>query len=419
MTHFGIICPSTTGHINSIVPLGQELQRRGHQVTFLLLADAQSQIEATGIDFCGLGAEVMPVGTVAARQVALGKLDGLAAVRYTIDLIKDVAEIVLTEAPQAIEKLGITTLIVDQVSPEGATVAEYLKIPYITFCSALMLNRDPHIPPFMTTWEYNSALWAQLRNRLGYVLLDRLGKPLVTLINRYRLNWGLTPYQRTPDSYSTLVQISQQPAEFEYPRTQLPPYFHFTGPFHNATQRSPIEFPFNRLTGKPLIYVSMGSILNRQTEIFDLIAPACHDLPVQLVISLGNNISQELRSLPENSIVVPYAPQLEILKRATLMITHGGMNTTLECLTQGVPMVAIPITNDQPGVAARIAWSGAGICLPLKKLTTAKLRSAIESILEQLSYRDNARRLQKSIEQSGGVKLAADIVEKVAINHES
>jgi zeaxanthin glucosyltransferase len=101
------------------------------------------------------------------------------------------------------------------------------------------------------------------------------------------------------------------------------------------------------------------------------------------------------------------------------MITHGGMNTALECLTQGVPMVAIPITNDQPGVAARIAWSGAGICLPLKKLTTAKLRSAIESILEQPSYRDNARRLQKSIEQSGGVKLAADIVEKVAINHES
>jgi zeaxanthin glucosyltransferase len=418
MTHFGIICLPATGHINPLVPLGQELQRRGHQVTFLLLVDAQSQIEATGINFCGLGAEVMPVGAMAARQVALGKLDGLAAVRYTIELIKDVAEIVLTEAPKAIERLGITTLIVDQVSPEGATVAEYLKIPYISFCGALMLNRDPHIPPFMTTWEYNPAVWAQLRNRLGYGLLDRLGKPLIKLINCYRLDWGLTPYKRTPDSYSTLAQISQQPAAFEYPRTQLPPYFHFTGPFHNSTQREPIAFPFDLLTGEPLIYASMGTLQNRQVGVFDTIATACQDLPVQLVISLGSK-SQELRSLPGNPIVVPYAPQLEILKLATLMITHGGMNTALECLTQGVPMVAIPITNDQPGVAARIAWSGAGICLPLKKLTTTKLRSAIESILEQPSYRDNARRLQTSIEQLGGVKLAADIIEKVAINHES
>jgi zeaxanthin glucosyltransferase len=412
MSHFGIICPTATGHINPLVPLGQELQRRGHQVTFLLLADAQSQIQATGMGFCAIGAEVMPVGTIAARYLELGKLDGLAAVGYTIKLLKDIAEITLAEAPNLIKKLGITSLIVDQISPQGATIAEYLNIPYITFCSALMLNREPQIPPFMTTWQYNPAMWAQLRNRWGYQLIDRLGMPLVAAINRYRRGWGLTPYLRTPDSYSPFAQISQQPAAFEYPRTQLPAHFHFTGPFHHATQREPIAFPFDKLTGKPLVYASMGTLQNRQVEIFATIAAACQDLPVQLVISLGST-SQELRSFPGNPIVVSYAPQLELLKLATLMITHGGLNTALECLSQGVPMVAMPITNDQPGVAARIAWSGAGICLPRKQLTTAKLRSAIESILEQPTYNDNARRLQREIARSGGVKLAADIVERV------
>jgi zeaxanthin glucosyltransferase len=412
MTHFGIITIPVTGHINPLVPLARELEQRGHRVTFLVLADAQSQIQAAGSDVVVLGETVMPVGTIAVRQAALGQLDGLAAVRYTIELIQDIARVVLTEAPSAIDRLGITRLIIDQVSPEGATVAEHLKIPYASFCGALMLNRDPQIPPFNTSWAYSLGLVAQLRNRLGYKLLDRVTRPLIALLNQYRREWGLTPYQRTPDSFSTLAQICQQPAEFEYPRSQLPAHFHFVGPFHNSSQREPIEFPFDRLTGKPLIYASMGTLQNRQLAIFNTIAAACADLPVQLVISMGSK-SQQLLSLPGDPLVVAYAPQLELLNRTTLMVTHGGMNSALECLTHGVPMVAIPIANDQPGVAARIAWSGAGICLPLKQLTIPKLTAAIESILAQPSYRDNATRLQQAISRAGGVKLAADIVEQL------
>ncbi len=78
-------------------------------------------------------------------------------------------------------------------------------------------------------------------------------------------------------------------------------------------------------------------------------------------------------------------------------------------------MVAIPIANDQPGVAARIAWTGTGEVVSLKNLSVSKLRSAIEQVLKENSYQQNALKLQKAIRQAGGVKKAADIVEQAVV----
>jgi zeaxanthin glucosyltransferase len=91
------------------------------------------------------------------------------------------------------------------------------------------------------------------------------------------------------------------------------------------------------------------------------------------------------------------------------------MNTTLESLINGVPMVAIPVTNDQPGVAARIAYTGVGEVVPLKELSVPKLRSAIVKVLTQESYQQTAIALQEAIGRSGGVKQAADIIEQVVL----
>ncbi len=88
------------------------------------------------------------------------------------------------------------------------------------------------------------------------------------------------------------------------------------------------------------------------------------------------------------------------------------MNTTLETLTNGLPMVAIPVTNDQPGIAARIVWAGVGEAIPISKLTTQRLQKAINRVLTEDSYKKNALRLQKGIIQAGGVSRAADIIEQ-------
>jgi MGT family glycosyltransferase len=158
----------------------------------------------------------------------------------------------------------------------------------------------------------------------------------------------------------------------------------------------------------------LGSILGYKQEIFRYIAQACVGLDAQLVISLGGALDPEaLPKFPGEPLVVKYAPQLELLKKASLTITHAGMNTTLECLSNAVPIVAIPIANDGPGVAARVAWAGAGEVVPLNKLSVPKLREGIQRVLTQESYKQNALRLQEAIRRAGGVSRAADIVEQV------
>ena len=199
-------------------------------------------------------------------------------------------------------------------------------------------------------------------------LRDRINKLNPNTLTTIQIT--IHTYDAPNQNYSSLAQICQQPAEFEFPRQVLPDCFHFTGSFSNPQSRESVPFPYERLTGQPLVYASLGTVQNRLLWIFEAIAEACQDLDVQLVIALGGGASSD--SLPELSgkaIAVGYAPQLELLPKAALTITHAGMNTTLESLSNGVPMVAIPITNDQPGVAARIAWTGTGEVIPLEQAT--------------------------------------------------
>ncbi|MEH2451678.1 glycosyltransferase [Nostoc sp.] len=414
MTHFGLICPASTGHLNTMLPLGKELQNRDHDVTLFGFSDAQPKTLAAGLEFRAIGESQFPRGVRTESLARLGEMSGLAALQYTVNLLKEGADVMLRDAPPAIKEAGVDALLVDQVMPEGGTVAEFLGLPFITICSAVVLNREESVPPFMTNWGYNRAWWAQLRNKVGYGLLDRIGKPIRKVIADYRREWKLPPHFNANQHYSPLAQISQQPAQLEFPRQYLPQWFHFTGPYHSLTGRDIADFPYEKLTGQPLIYASMGTIQNRLLGIFKSIAEACNDLDAQLVISLGGSAAPEfLGSLPGNPLVVGYAPQLELLQKATLTITHAGMNTTLESLNNGVPMVAIPVANDQPGIAARVAWAGAGEAVPLSRVNVPKLRTAIQKVLTEDSYKKNALRLQEAIQKAGGVNRAIDIVEQV------
>lgn len=414
MTHFGILSPgAAVGPLNTMLPLGQELQRRGHRVTLFSTPETQSRALAAGIGFSAIGADKFQKGSGAEAIRKLGELRGIAALKYTVELLKQLSVTMLEEAPAAIEAAGVDALLVNQGVAEGGTIADHLQLPFVTVCSAVVLNREPSIPPFCTDWQYSPAAWAKVRNQIGYAVLDRLGKPMKDLLDDYRQRWNLPRYTSPNDAYSPLAQISQAPAEFEFPRQALPPWFHFTGTYHTAASRMPVPFPDHQLNGKALIYASMGTLQNRLTWVFETIASACEGLDAQLVISLGGSAKPEsLPNLPGNPLVVEYAPQLELLKKAALMITHAGMNTTMECIQQGVPMVAIPVANDQPGVAARIAWTGAGESIPLRRLQAARLRHAIEQVLHQDSYKQQALRLQEATHRAGGVVRAADIVEQ-------
>jgi zeaxanthin glucosyltransferase len=101
-----------------------------------------------------------------------------------------------------------------------------------------------------------------------------------------------------------------------------------------------------------------------------------------------------------------------------LCITHAGLNTTLESLAQGVPMVAIPIGYDQPGTAARIAHHGTGEFIEVDELTTDRLRVLIEKVLQGVSYRKRADYFQKGISKTRGLDVAADIIEQAFQKYE-
>jgi MGT family glycosyltransferase len=151
--------------------------------------------------------------------------------------------------------------------------------------------------------------------------------------------------------------------------------FHHTGPFHDGNGREKVDFPWERLTGEPLIYASMGTIRNGRPDVFRaIVAALAKHKDLQLVLSLGNQVDpKQIGQIPQNAIIVKRAPQLALLKQTSVCITHAGLNTVLEAVAQGVPQVAIPIAADQPGVAARIAEKQIGVVTSLEKLNPQHL----------------------------------------------
>jgi zeaxanthin glucosyltransferase len=201
--------------------------------------------------------------------------------------------------------------------------------------------------------------------------------------------------------------------EFDLPGIPRPPQFRYTGPFHDDSGREPVSFAWEKLTGAPLIYASLGTVANGLEHIHRTILDAARKLPeMQMVFSTGRNVRPEdLGPMPANMLAVQSAPQLELLKRAQLCITHAGLNTTLEALMCGVPMLAIPITFDQPGVALRIAHHEAGEVLRLHELSSDAVARLAQRILDTPAYRTRARNFQQIIEQMEGLDLAANLVE--------
>ena len=418
MSHIGLICPELSGHLNPMTTLGRELKRRGHRVTVVARPDARRKAEGAGLGFAAIDAEGFPEGSMRATSAELGRLSGLSAIQFTAELLRRGAAAILRDAPDVITRERIDALVVDQVAQAGGTVGDRLGLPHVTVCDALAMNLDPDVPPGVLPWRFMPGPLGRLRNACGGALLRWLARPVVNEIDRYREQHGLPQLTGGISASSGLAQIAQQPAFFDFPRRALPDCFHYTGPWHDDGSADEIAFPWEKLDGRPLIYASMGTLQNRLEFIFQTIAEACAGLDAQLVISLGSR-DQDADALAEKfagtPIVVPFAPQLALLDRAALSITHAGLNTALESLSHGLPMVAIPITNDQPGVASRLEWLGVAEVVQPGKLSAPRLRAAVEKVLAEPRYRENARRLQEEIRRVNGLALAADLAEEAFV----
>lgn len=396
------------GHLNPFLALARELQRRGHRVTVFQMPDLEASVRAEDVDFVPIGACDHPLGSLPQSLAELGKLSGWAALRFTVRAVAKTTEMICRDAPQALREAQVDVLLVDQTEPAGGSVAEHLGLPYVTLCNALALNREPNVPPPFTSWSYSTSPWARLRNRLGYALSDRILAPVRKVLASHRRGWKLPEHKSPEDSFSHFAQISQQTREFDFPRTLLPSCFHYVGPLRGP-ERQKLAFPWEQLDGRPLIYASLGTLQTSKTSLFEVFVEACKGLDVQLV--LAGRSRESLGTLPENVIATVYAPQLELLKRASLTLTHGGLNTVLDSLSCGVPMILIPVTYEQPAIAARVARIGAGLSIPLSHVSRNRLSTDINQIATTGVYRAKARAMAASIRTAGGTVRAADIIE--------
>ena len=115
MTHFGIICPAAIGHLNPMCALGGELQRRNHSVTIFGIADIESKIENSGLNFWSIGEQDFPPGYLEQQHEKLGKMSKTKGLKFTIELILNETKMLFNNLPQAIKSAGVEALIIDQV----------------------------------------------------------------------------------------------------------------------------------------------------------------------------------------------------------------------------------------------------------------------------------------------------------------
>lgn len=415
MSKIGVICPPLWGHLNPMLSLAKELNKRSHQVIFYQIPELENKITSQGLIFSPIGKTEYSSSFLQEFVEKLGNLKGLDIIRYWYQEQERMTKVIFTEMPSLIQQADLDLLLVDQVEASGQAVAEYLDIPFVTICNALALNREPSIPPVFTPWTYQRFWWGRLRNQLFYYLGDSLVNNYKQLLRQYRKQWNLPnlPEKEILFANSKLAQISQQPSAFDFPRTALPGYFHYCGPFRDRSL-SGVSFPYERLNGKPLIYASLGTLQTHKKQLFFDIASACQGLDVQLIIAHGGGLnSEDIANLSGTPLAVSYAPQQELLSRASLTITHAGLNTVLDSLSHGVPLVALPIGFEQPTIASRIQWLGLGEVIPAAKLKKFVLRATIQKVLTETSYRKAAEKVQNSIQQAGGIRQAADLIEKI------
>jgi zeaxanthin glucosyltransferase len=335
--------------------------------------------------------------------------------RFTVQAVRKTTEMICRDGPDAVRGAGVDLLLVDQTEPAGGTVAERLGIPFVTICNALAINRESRVPPPFTPWPYGESLFAQVRNAVGYAISARIMAPVTNVLRAYRQQWRLPAHRTADDSFSRLAQISQQPPAFDFPRRTLPATFHYAGPLRTPSGRN-VPFPWDQLDGRPLIYASLGTLQNGKERVFRCFAEACQGLDAQLVITHGGGLDEStVASLPGKPLVVSYAPQLQVLARASLTLTHAGLNTVLDSLSCGVPLVAVPITYEQPAIAMRVRWTGVGQVVPFAKLNVQRLREAVRNVLDDRSFAVQAQKVAESIRIAGGAARAADIIEGLKV----
>jgi MGT family glycosyltransferase len=387
--------------------LAAELVARGHKATFVHQADAEPVARRWGGDFHALETQGV---TIENWTRPMAKIRGFAGLGGTITNMARQTDLICRQAPAALREIGADAVLADQLEAGGGLVAEHLGLPWISVASALPINREPGVPPPYVGWAYDPSERGRWWNEGAYRISDLLMRRVGDVVEHHSRAFGLKPRRRIEECFSPRLQVAQAVAGIDFPRQELPPSFHYLGPFRGAAEE-PFELP-SGLEKAPLVYCSLGTLQGSRFGLFRNIAAACADLGLNLILTHGGKLSaEEAASLPGAPMVHDFVPQEAVLAHADLVVSHAGFNTAMDSLAAGLPMVAVPIAFEQPAIAARLTRSGVAEVVTRRSASRRALRTAIDKVLREPSYRARAQEIRQEIAVAGGVRRAADLVE--------
>lgn len=375
------------GHINPTLPVVAELVRRGHTVTYHTSPAFRAEIEAAGakVHLYPGGDQPLPD-----PPTPVTLMESLA--RTTVGLLSAVLDDLRRARPDLI--------VHDSSCMWGAVAARELGVPAASSFTTFAFNR--HVPsPTRGSWELLAMARRQHRSVQGYLRarwelrrrFDARGLPPLDLLNiRQPLN---------------LVYTSRtfQPAAEHFDGS-----YRFVGPSIGARPVDP-TFDAERLRD-PVLYASLGTVFNADPELLRTFATALAPLGGTVVVSTGQTDPDALGPLPANVLPLRFVPQPEVLARAALFITHGGMNSVNEAMYAGVPMLVVPQGADQPMIARRVVELGAGLSIRTRDVAKGSVRSLARRLLHEPGFRTAATTLKAAQHDAGGYRRAADELER-------
>ncbi|MFJ8440719.1 glycosyltransferase [Kitasatospora griseola] len=373
-----IVAPPLAGHLLPARALALAWAARGHRVAWV--GPESALRPALGPD-----AVVHPTGARLFREQAVG---GAAAVRSLWDgFVVPHTRFTLGAVRRAVEQWRPDVVLVDQHSPAGALAAHGAGVRWASFAPSSLEIGDP---PF---GDGELASW---RDGVLHGLWERAGLPAAEFTDpRFSPGLVIAPTCRE------LAGLDRVPAEYA-----------LVGPL--LADRPEPPFPWERLApGRRRVLVTMGTLSAEVVgDFLHRTAAALAELPdVQAVVAGPADAG-----LPPGAVVCDRVPVLELLERGAVdaVLCHGGMNTAVESLVHGRPLVVAPIRHDQPVTAGRLAALGAAVRVDFATATPGELRAALRSVLDDPSFRTAAQLLGRQLVAGGGTVAAVERLERFA-----
>lgn len=401
--------PPLSSHLQAMGALAAALAERGHQSFFVGHPDLADGMPAslTLIPLDPRLCDWTPESVIRTTRRPALPLGVLSTVRDMAAMTRSLA----SQAPGLLRQHAIEAVVTDQMEAGGALAAEHLGLPFVSVAAAAPINREPLVPLPVLEWPYEASEKAAKRNKTGERIADWLTARHDRTIARCALELGCEPKTRLSDCLSPLAQISQLTRSFDFPRQHLPDGFHYVGPLRGETIDFSTE-PMPEIPGdRPFVFASLGTLQGHRLRLFQRITRACHSLGMRVMIAHCGGLNAAQAASLSADWVVDRVDQQAALQQADLVITHAGLNTVVDALAASVPMLCIPHSFDQPGMAARVRHAGVGEVVS-PHATQRAIAAALNRLIQnQARYRAAARPLAQDIASAGGAVRAAALIE--------